>query len=124
MASKSIASRALVLLLAVALMLAAAFTHHADAASIPTLAPAPSQSLCPNVLSDLQAFEIAARNLVDEVEMIYIPNLMKVLDYDILDKLGLLHPGVKLCVCTNNDDPRYIVQGSGKIKCFGVGLTV
>lgn len=118
------ASHAL-LLLAVALMLASVSTHHADAASTPTLAPAPSsQSLCPNVLSDIQDLEILARNLVDKVEMIFIPNVMKVLDYDILDRLGLLHPGVKLCVCTNNDDPRYIVHGSGKIKCFGVGLTV
>ncbi|KAF8683536.1 hypothetical protein HU200_044450 [Digitaria exilis] len=123
MASKSMASHAL-LLLAVALMLASVSTHHADAASTPTLAPAPSQSLCPNVLSDIQDLEILARNLVDKVEMIFIPNVMKVLDYDILDRLGLLHPGVKLCVCTNNDDPRYIVHGSGKIKCFGVGITV
>ncbi|CAN6290024.1 unnamed protein product [Urochloa humidicola] len=120
--SKSIASRAL-LLLAMAFLLAA--SAHAQApppASAPTLAPAPSQSLCPNVLSDIQAFETAARALVDKVEMIFIPKIMVALD-TFLAEIGLLHPGVNLCVCTNNPD--YLKSGLGpKIKCFGAGITV
>ncbi|RCV45611.1 hypothetical protein SETIT_9G468200v2 [Setaria italica] len=120
MAFKSIAFPTL-LLLATALMLAA--SAHAQApASTPTPAPAPSQSLCPNVLSDIQAFETAARALVDKIEMIFIPNIMVKLDTT-LARIGLLHPGVKFCVCTNN--PSSLIPGSGpKLRCVGAGITV
>ncbi|TKV97072.1 hypothetical protein SEVIR_9G471800v4 [Setaria viridis] len=128
MAFKSIAFPTL-LLLATALMLAASAHAQAPAstptpapASTPTPAPAPSQSLCPNVLSDIQAFETAARALVDKIEMIFIPNIMVKLDTT-LARIGLLHPGVKLCVCTNN--PSSLIPGSGpKLRCVGAGITV
>jgi hypothetical protein len=119
MASKSIASPAL-LLLATALMLVISSAHDLPPASTPTPAPTPSQSLCPNFLSDVQDFETAARALVDKVEMILIPKIMVVLDRT-LAKLGLLHPGVHLCVCTHN--PSYLTSGSGpKLKCVGAGI--
>ncbi|CAL4930120.1 unnamed protein product [Urochloa decumbens] len=125
MASKSIASPAL-LLLAMALALAA--SAHAQApppASTPTPAPSPSpssQSLCPNVLSDIQAFEKAARALVDKIEMIFVPKFMVILD-STLAKFGLLYPGVNLCVCAYN--PNSLVSSSApKIKCVGAGIIV
>ena len=94
MASKSMASPAL-LLLAMVLMLAA--SAHAQAPA-PAPAPAPSQSLCPNGFSSIQAFETAARALVDKIEIIFVPNIMEILD-STLAKLGLLHPSVELCLC-------------------------
>ncbi|KAG2542079.1 hypothetical protein PVAP13_9NG568400 [Panicum virgatum] len=96
MASKSMASPALLLL---------------AMASAPVPAPAPSQSLCPNVFSSIQAFETAARALVDKIEIIFVPNIMEILD-STLAKLGLLHPSF---------------SGSGmepKIKCFGGEITL
>ncbi|CAN6284919.1 unnamed protein product [Urochloa humidicola] len=118
MASKSNASPPL-LLLAMALALAASAAHaQSPPALAPTLAPSPSsQSLCPNVLSNIQAFEKAARALVDKVEMIFVPRFMVLLD-STLAKLGLLYPGVELCVCT------YISSSEPKIKCVGAGITV
>ncbi|CAN6313394.1 unnamed protein product [Urochloa humidicola] len=122
-ASKSAASPAL-LLLAMALMLAASAHAQAPPASTPTLAPAPSsQSLCPNVLSDIQAFETAARALVDKVEMILVPEFMVLLD-STLEEFGLLHPGVEVCVCTYNPTNSLNSSSEPKIKCVGAGLTV
>jgi hypothetical protein len=114
MASKSMASPAL-LLLAMVLMLAA--SAHAQAP-----APAPSQSLCPNGFSSIQAFETAARALVDKIEIIFVPNIMEILD-STLAKLGLLHPSVELCVCGPN--PQFSPSGmEPEIKCFGGNITL
>ncbi|PAN50593.1 hypothetical protein PAHAL_9G530700 [Panicum hallii] len=117
MASKFIATPALLLLAMVMLMPAA--SAHAQA---PAPAPAPSQSLCPNGFSNIQAFETAARALVDKVEMIFLPNLMVLLD-STLAELGLLHPSVQLCVCGPN--PHHSRSSmEPKIKCFGGKITL
>ncbi|RLN39765.1 hypothetical protein C2845_PM01G09440 [Panicum miliaceum] len=114
MASKSMATPALLVVLAMVLMLAA--SAHAQA-PVPAPAPGPSQSLCPNGFRDIQALETTARGLVDKVEFIFLPEFMAILD-STLAKLGLLHPGVKLCVCALN--PHYSRSGmEPKIKCFG-----
>ncbi|OEL38730.1 hypothetical protein BAE44_0000251 [Dichanthelium oligosanthes] len=122
MASKPMASPML-LLLAMALMLeACAHAHFVHSAQAPTLAPAPSQSLCPNGFSSLQEFETAARARLDIIEFIFVPRLMVILD-SLLAELGLLHPGVEICVCTNN--PHYLISGTEpKIKCIGGSLVV
>ena len=114
MASKSMASPAL-LLLAMVLMLAA--SAHAQAP-----APAPAQSLCPNGFSNIQALETAARALVDKVEIIFVPRFMDILD-STLAELGLLHPSVELCVCGPN--PQFSPSGmEPEIKCFGGNITL
>ncbi|OEL22437.1 hypothetical protein BAE44_0016544 [Dichanthelium oligosanthes] len=119
MASKSMASPMLLLLAMVLMLEACAHAHFAQA---PTLAPAPSQSLCPNGFSSLQELETAARALVDTIEIIFVPKVMVTLD-SLLAELGLLHPGVEICVCTNN--PHYLISGmEPKIKCIGGRLVV
>ena len=115
MASKSIASPAL-LLLAMVLVLEASAHAHLLEPSTP-LAPAPSQDLCPNGFKDIQALETAARALVDKVLVTFLPNTQRILD-TILAKLGLLYPELAICVCTNNLGP------GPQIKCLGGNLRV
>jgi len=115
MASKSIASPALLLLAMVLVLEASAHAHLLEPSTL--LAPAPSQDLCPNGFKDIQALETAARALVDKVLVTFVPNTQRILD-TILAKLGLLYPDLAIRVCTNNLGP------GPKIKCFGGNLRV